>query len=157
MTENNLKLWTCYPKKVNKEHFNNSKDDDCDYEEYSASETYDNASEDFENIPNNSWKCVASNNIENFQMSDYEIQQNLDVTTSQDRTTTESEGVNTESEGVTTDYKSNPNKIKNYIKKIKKKNRLLKQYFFGNEDYSDYYYYISMFLLFVILMLIIRG
>ena len=102
MTKNNLKLWTCYPKKI--ETFNNSSDDDCDNEEYLASETYDNASEDFENIPNKSWKCVASNNIENFQTSDYEIQQNLEVTTTEsENANTEAEGTNTESEGVNTE------------------------------------------------------
>jgi hypothetical protein len=66
MSENNLKLWTCYPKNKRTENFDNSSDtnDSREFDENSVSETYDHFTENF--TDDNGWNCVPTNNIETF-------------------------------------------------------------------------------------------
>jgi hypothetical protein len=124
MPENNLKLWTCYPKNESSEKFNNIKsDDDDENDEVSISETYDNAIEDFSNI-NNSWKCVKADSLENFENQE---------------ASEEAYKVASDDEEPEVNFESNI--------------KLVKRYFFGEDEYSDYYFYFSITLIVFILFL----
>jgi len=76
MSENNLKLWTCYPKNKTTENFNNSSDSHSshDFDENSVSETYDHFTENF--TDDNGWNCIPTNNIETFE-SDIESESQI--------------------------------------------------------------------------------
>lgn len=77
MSENNLKLWTCYPKNKSVENFEDSSitpsSEQPENDEPTVSETYDLATEDFtDTAASNGWECVPSNSIENFEDADSE-------------------------------------------------------------------------------------
>ena len=72
MSENNLKLWTCYPKNKSVENFEDSSaSQSSENEETTVSETYEHATEDFTNTENG-WECVPTNSIEPFNDVDSE-------------------------------------------------------------------------------------
>jgi hypothetical protein len=62
MSENNLKLWNCYPKNNRVESFSR-------LDENTVSESYEQATENFGNTEDK-WDCVPANNLENFSNSD---------------------------------------------------------------------------------------
>jgi len=72
MSENNLKLWTCYPKNKSVENFENSSASQSSEVEETISETYEHATEDFTDSASNGWECVPTNSIEKFEDVDSE-------------------------------------------------------------------------------------
>ena len=79
MSENNLKLWTCYPKNKRVENFNDSSEstEQTEHEENAISETYEHATEDFTDT-GNGWECVPTNSVETFDDVDSESDNSIE-------------------------------------------------------------------------------
>lgn len=138
MSEKNLKLWTCYPKKI--ENFQETTED----EEENNPHSYEEASESYntENFTetNKKWSCYTAKEVEGFEA----VSESEAVSETNSETET-----NSESETISEDNKKSKSSIEETAEKFKIS-------LFGDGPNSDYYFYGSIAAVIFIIILMIR-
>jgi len=136
MSAKNLKLWTCYPKKI--ENFQEITED----EEENNPHSYEEASESYgiENFTQNkkSWSCYTAKEVEGFEA----------VSETETETVSETDSDN-DSETASDDNKKSKSSIEETAE-------TLKVSIFGDGPNSDYYFYGSIAAVIFIIILMIR-